>query len=241
MPGLRAAPSLAFGLPVCKEVADGRDDVDNNDSVVERGPSVISLIGGGVVVAARFVGRASARELASSLKLSVSKYEAQALRVWKVLVSLARPTAETFPFERTHVYRPTRTKVYQPKLAHGRNSRLHRIKNGRLGKGNAQRCIRYLVRMQGVAVCRLSDIVRLGRHGIRVSSDIDSARGQVICSGGHAHGGALRNVPIVVGVDGCFIREGCPNTEDDGRGDGEHEAGPSEGEEEPALVFLAPA
>jgi hypothetical protein len=190
---------------------------------------------------------AAARELASALKFRVSKYELHALKVWRAWVarvSLASPMGEFFSritSEGIYTYRPARTKVHQPKLPHGCNPRLHRIENRGLRRGDAQRRIRYLTRIRGEAVCRPRDIIRLRSHGIRMASHIISARGQVVRSGGHAHGGALRNVPIVIGVDGCFVREGGPYAEDDGRGDCEHEAGPSKGEDERTLVFLAPA
>jgi hypothetical protein len=219
------------------------EDVD--DSVVEVAAAVslvlkvISLTAGG--------GMAAAREPASSLKFRVSKYELQALKVWRAWVarvSLASPMGEFFSritSEGIYTYRPARTKVHQPKLPHRCNPRLHRIENRGLRRGDAQRRIRYLTRIRGEAVCRPRDIIRLRSHGIRMASHIISARGQVVRSGGHAHGGALRNVPIVIGVDGCFVREGGPYAEDDGRGDCEHEAGPSKGEDERTLVFLAPA
>jgi hypothetical protein len=192
-------------------------------------------------------GMAAARELASALKFRVSKYELHALKVWRACVarvSLASPMGEFFSritSEGIYTYRPARTKVHQPKLPHGCNPRLHRIENRGLRRGDAQRRIRYLTRIRGEAVCRPRDIIRLRSHGIRMASHTISVRGQVVRSRGHAHGGALRNVPIVIGVDGCFVREGGPYAEDDGRGDCEHEAGPSKGEDERTLVFLAPA
>jgi hypothetical protein len=238
-----AAVEAVVGAAV--EVVNRPVLMDVNDSLGEVGTAVslISL----VMIGANVGGMAAAREPASSLKFRVSKYELQALKVWRAWVprvSLASPMGEFFSritSEGIYTYRPARTKVHQPKLPHGRNPRLHRIENRGLRKGDAQRRIRYITRIRGEAVCRPRDIIRLRSHGIRMASHIISARGQVVRSRGHAHGGALRNVPIVIGVDSCFVREGGPYAEDDGRGDCKHEAGPSKGEDERTLVFLAPA